>query len=124
MSTTTTTSTFDAGALRRAFENHDAAGLAALYAHDATVELADAQNTPSRPLRLEGREAIRAHLEDVLAREMTHAVDVVAVGEDAVGYSLRCAYPDGTRVLCAATAQLRDGRIIREIGVQAWDAGS
>jgi ketosteroid isomerase-like protein len=121
---TTTTSTFDAGALRRAFENHDAAGLAALYADDATVELADAQNTPSRPLRLEGREAIRAHLEDVLAREMTHAVDVVAVGEDAVGYSLRCAYPDGTRVLCAATAQLRDGRIIREIGVQAWDAGS
>jgi ketosteroid isomerase-like protein len=121
---TTTTSTFDAGALRRAFENHDAAGLAALYADDATVELADAQNTPSRPLRLEGREAIRTHLEDVLAREMTHAVDVVAVGEDAVGYSLRCAYPDGTRVLCAATAQLRDGRIIREIGVQAWDAGS
>jgi ketosteroid isomerase-like protein len=121
---TTTTSTFDAGALRRAFENHDAAGLLALYADDATVEVADAQNTPSRPLRLEGREAIRAHLEDVLAREMTHAVDVVAVGEDAVGYSLRCAYPDGTRVLCAATAQLRDGRIIREIGVQAWDAGS
>jgi ketosteroid isomerase-like protein len=119
---TTTTSTFDAGALRRAFENHDAAGLLALYADDATVEVADAQNTPSRPLRLEGREAIRAHLEDVLAREMTHAVDVVAVGEDAVGYSLRCAYPDGTRVLCAATAQLRDGRIIREVGVQAWDA--
>jgi ketosteroid isomerase-like protein len=120
---TTTTSTFDAGALRRAFENHDAAGLLALYADDATVEVADPQNTPSRPLRLEGREAIRAHLEDVLAREMTHAVDVVAVGEDAVGYSLRCAYPDGTRVLCAATAQLRDGRIIREVGVQAWDAG-
>jgi ketosteroid isomerase-like protein len=120
---TITTSTFDAGALRRAFENHDAAGLVALYAADATIEIADAQNTPSRPLRLEGREAIRAHLEDVLAREMTHTVDIVAVGDDAVGYSLRCAYPDGTRVLCAASAQLRDGRIIREVGVQAWDAG-
>jgi ketosteroid isomerase-like protein len=124
MSTTTPTSSFDAGVLRRAFENHDPAGLLALYADDATIELADARNTPSRPLRLEGREAIRAHLEDVLARDMTHAVDVVAVGEDAVGYSLRCAYPDGTRVLCAATAQLRDGRIVREVGVQVWDAGN
>jgi ketosteroid isomerase-like protein len=122
MSTTTTSrSPFDADALRRAFENHDAAGLLALYADDATVELADARNTPSRPLRLEGREAIRAHLEDVLGRELTHVVDIVAVGDDAVGYSLRCAYPDGTRVLCAATARLRDGRIVREVGVQAWD---
>ena len=42
---------------------------------------------------------------------MTHSVEAVVVGDDALGYSIRCAYPDGTRVLCVATATLRDGRI-------------
>ena len=31
-------------------------------------------------------------------------------------------YADGTKVVCSATAELRDGRIVREVGVQAWDA--
>ncbi|MEA2246225.1 MAG: hypothetical protein QOH46_754 [Solirubrobacteraceae bacterium] len=124
MSTTTTTSTFDAAALRRAFESKDPEQLLGLYADDATVEVVDQRNTPSSPQRHDGREAIRAHIEDLLAREMTHKVETVAVGADAVGYSVRCAYPDGTRVVCAATAQLRDGKIVRELGVQAWDGGS
>ena len=123
MSTTTSTHTkFDVAALRRGFADHDAGALASLYAQDAVVEIADAQNPPSRPGRIEGRDAIRAHLEDILARDMTHEVDIIAVGEDSVGYSLRCAYPDGKRVLCATTLQLRDGRVVREVGVQAWDA--
>ena len=44
------------------------------------------------------------------------------VGPDAIAYTLRCRYPDGTRVLCSATARLRDGVIVEEVGVQAWDA--
>jgi hypothetical protein len=58
----------------------------------------------------------------VYARDMSHEVDLVAAGPDAIGYAVRCAYPDGTRVLCSAVAQLRDGRIVREVGVQAWDS--
>ena len=122
MSTTDITTTFDVAALRRGFAQHDAGALASLYAPDAVVEIADANNPPSRPSRLEGRDAIRTQLEDVLARDMTHELDIVAVGDGAVGYSLRCAYPDGTRVLCVSTAQLRDGKIVREVGVQAWDS--
>jgi ketosteroid isomerase-like protein len=123
MTTTThTPTTFDAEALRRGMRDHDPAAILALYADDATIELVDARNTPSAPLRVAGREAIRAHLEDVLGRDMTHAVDVVAVSPDAIGYAVRCRYPDGTNVVCSAVAELRDGRIVRELGVQAWDA--
>lgn len=123
MSSTTTTSstTFDTGALRRAFRDQDPAPLLDLYAADATIELVDARNQPSNPRRLEGREAIRAHLEDVFGRDMTHTVDIVAAGDAAAAYSLRCEYSDGTRVVCAAVAELRDGKIVREVGVQAWD---
>jgi ketosteroid isomerase-like protein len=121
---TITTPTFDAAALRRAFHTKDAEELAALYAEDATVEIVDALNPPSSPQRHEGRAAVRAHLEDILGRDMSHALDLVAVGDDSLGYSVRCEYPDGTRVVCVATAQLRDGKIVRELGVQAWDGGS
>ena len=55
---------------------------------------------------------------------MTHAVDIVAIGDDALGFSVRCTYPDGTRVVCVATAQLRDGAIVRQVAAQAWDSAA
>jgi ketosteroid isomerase-like protein len=122
MTAPTTTSPFDAAAMRRAFDARDAGALLALYADDAAIELVDQQNPPSRPRRIQGKEALRAHLEDVFSRDMTHELDLVAVSPESVGYSLRCRYADGTRVTCAATGALRDGRIVREVGVQAWDS--
>jgi hypothetical protein len=41
-------------------------------------------------------------------------VGTVAVGTDAIGYTIHCEYPDGTKVLCAGVAELRDGKIARE----------
>lgn len=117
----TTTSRIDA-ALRGAYANRDASALLALYAEDATVEIVDAVHTPSRPHVLRGRDALRAHFEDLLARDMTHEADIVVATGDALAYSLRCTYVDGgTKVVCAATAEVRDGLIARELGVQAWD---
>jgi ketosteroid isomerase-like protein len=123
MSTITTHTTLDGDALRRAFSDRDAAALTGLYADAATIEVADAQTTPSSPLKVEGREAIRAYFDDVFARDMTHAVDTLAITEDSAGFSVRCAYPDGIRVVCVATAQLRDGLIVRQLVAQAWDSG-
>ncbi len=120
--TTIPTSTFDAATLRRAYSGRDLESLLADYADDATVEIVDAQNTPSKPVRLEGKHAIREFFSDVLARDMTHEVDIVAVGDDSAGYVLRCAYPDGTKVVCSSASELRDGKIVREVVVQAWDA--
>ena len=120
--TTIPTSSIDAAALRRAYSDRNAEALLAFYADDASVELVDAQNTPSHPRRIEGRDALRAHFEDVFSRDMTHDVDLVAASPDALGYSVRCRYADGMRVVCTATAEVRDGRIVREVGVQAWDA--
>ena len=42
-----THTTLDGAALRRAFSDRDADGLTALYADDATIEVADAENPPS-----------------------------------------------------------------------------
>jgi ketosteroid isomerase-like protein len=120
--TTIPTATFDVSALRTAFANRDAGALLSLYSEDATVELIDSMRTPSDPRRLAGREQLRAHFEDVFSRDMTHAVDIAVASEDALGYSLRCTYAGGMKVVCVSSAELRDGRIAREVGVQAWDA--
>jgi ketosteroid isomerase-like protein len=122
MTTISTPATFDADALRRAFEQRDVSSLAALYSDDATLEFVDAEHPPSRPQRVQGREAVDAHIAELFARDMTHRVQDVVLGEDALGYSIHCAYPDGTRVVCVATATLRDGRIARQLAAQAWDA--
>jgi hypothetical protein len=120
--TTIPTSSFDVAAMRRAFADRDADAAVALYADDASIELVDANNTPSRPRRIIGKDALRAHFEDVFSRDLTHELDIVAASPDSIGYSVRCRYADGMRVLCVATSQLKDGHIVREVGVQAWDA--
>ena len=118
-----THTTLDGAALRRAFSDRDGGALTALYAVDATIEVADAQNPPSAPLKVQGRDEIRAYFEDIFARDMTHEVDRVAVAGDSAGFSVRCVYPDGLRVLCVATAELSDGLIVRQLSAQAWDSG-
>jgi ketosteroid isomerase-like protein len=122
MTSITTHTTLDGAALRRAFSNRDGAALTALYADDATIEVADAENTPSAPLKVEGREAIRAYFEDIFGRDMTHDVHTVAISGDSAGFSVRCVYSDGLRVLCVATAEVSDGLIVRQLSAQAWDS--
>lgn len=122
MTTTTHThTTFDVGALRSGIEQRDAGAVTGLYAPDASIEITDADHGPSRPLRIAGAEAIAAHFADVYGRDMEHRVELAGATGDTVGYTVRCAYPDGTLVRCVAMAELRDGRIAREVVAQAWD---
>jgi hypothetical protein len=118
----TTASTFDAQALKRAIEERNAAAQVELFADDAVVETIDATNPPSNPLVLKGRDAIGDFLADIASRDMTHKVSGLVVDGDRGSYTIDCTYPDGNKVLCMATVELRDGRIVRQRGVQVWDA--
>ena len=111
----------DFAALKRAVEERDAEAQLALYADDAEVRLVDRVNTPRSPRVLRGREEIRDWIEDICARDMTHAVQTPVLGEDAVAFTEECRYPDGTNVLCVTVAEVSDGRIVRQVGIQAWD---
>jgi ketosteroid isomerase-like protein len=119
---TSITQTFDFTKLKRALEQRDATAQLALYAEDAEVTLVDRINTPGTPRVLRGREEIRGWIEDICERDMTHRVEMQVVGDGGAAFTEACRYPDGTNVLCAAVLELRDGRIARELGVQAWDA--
>jgi ketosteroid isomerase-like protein len=117
----TTATTFDTGELKRAIEERDAAAQTAMFAEDAEYIQVDKANPPSKPERLSGRAAIGERLADVFGRDMTHEVSGLVQDGDNVSYTINCRYPDGTRVLCMASLELRDGQIARQTGIQAWD---
>jgi ketosteroid isomerase-like protein len=111
----------DFEAMRRAIEQLDADLLISLYADDAELRIVNRYTTPSSPRELQGNEEIAEYLRDVCGRAMTHRVENEVVGEDRVAFNEACEYPDGTRVLCAATLEVRDGKIHRQVNVEAWD---
>lgn len=120
MSTATST-TFDLQRLARAIEERDAAGQLELYADDAEVTLVDRETPPGSPRVLHGKGEVRTWIEDVCGRDMTHHVGDQVLGEDRVAFTQACRYPDGAKVLCATVADLRDGKIARQVAVAAWD---
>lgn len=111
----------DFEALRQAIERRDAEALAGFYADDAEVLTVNRNSTPSSPEVLRGKEQIGEYLRDVCGREMTHRVENEVIGEDRIAFQEACEYPDGTRVLGAEMLDVRDGKIVRQLNVEAWD---
>jgi ketosteroid isomerase-like protein len=112
---------FDFEALRRGVEQLDAELLIGLYAGDAELRIVNRYTTPSSPRELHGNEEIAEYLRDVCGRAMTHRIENEVVGENRVAFNEACEYPDGTKVFCAATLEVRDGKISRQVNVEAWD---
>lgn len=112
---------FDFEAMRRAIEQLDAEALVGLYADDAELRIVNKSTTPSSPRELRGREEITEYLRDVCGRAMTHHIENEVIGEDRVAFNEACEYPDGTKVLAATTLDVRDGKVVRQINVEAWD---
>ena len=111
----------DFEALRQAIENLDAQLLVSLYADDAEMQTVNRYTTPSSPKVLKGKEQIAEYLRDVCGRAMTHRIENEVISEGRVAFNEACEYPDGTRVLGATTLEVRDGKIVRQVNVEAWD---
>lgn len=111
----------DGAAIKKAIEGREGKLLAGFYADDAVVRIIDRNNPPSKPLEIRGQKAIGAFWDDVCGRAMTHNVEMTVAQGDHLAFTEACAYPDGTRVFCAAMLDLSGGRIVRQTVVQAWD---
>jgi len=112
---------FDTEALRRGIEGEDTTALLSLYADDAEIRVVDRNTQPSHPKVLHGRDQISEMLSDVYSRDMTHHLDQCVVQGDHVAFTESCEYPDGVRVLAESMITLRDGKIVGQTLIQAWD---
>ncbi|MER5635706.1 nuclear transport factor 2 family protein [Kitasatospora sp. NPDC002227] len=115
------TTAFDTEALRMGIEGRKASTLLSLYADDAEMRMVDHRSQPSHPMVAHGRTEIDAVLSDVYSRDMTHKLESVIVGDGHIAWMESCEYPDGTKVLCNAMGNIKDGKITDLTGIQAWD---
>jgi ketosteroid isomerase-like protein len=107
--------------IKRAIEGRDANALAAFYAENALLQIIDHENPPSKPRRLEGKQAIAAYYDDVCGRAMSHRVEAGVTDGDKLAFTQACTYPDGSKVFCVAMLEIEAGKIVRQTAVQAWD---
>jgi ketosteroid isomerase-like protein len=108
-------------AIKRAIETRDGRKLASFYADEAVVRLIDHYNPPSRPRDIKGKAAISTYWDDVCSRTMTHTVEVTVAEGNRLAFTQACAYPDGNKVFCSAMLDLKDGKIVHQTVVQAFD---
>ena len=73
-----TITTFDLDRFTRAAEERDAATQLSMYGPDAVVTITDKISQPGSPRVLGTREEIKAWLEDMFGRDMTHTVQAHA----------------------------------------------
>ena len=117
----TTLNTLSVAELKRAIEGRDAKALAGFYDDNAVLRIIDHDNSPSKPRELRGKAAIAAYYDDVCGRAMTHRMESGITDGKQLAYTQVCTYPEGGRVFCAAMLELKDGKIVRQTAVQAWD---
>ncbi len=111
----------DFEAMRSGIEHSDFDALIGFYADDAELRVVNKNTTPSSPFELHGKEEIAEMLRDVCGRAMTHHVEDEVIGESRIAFNEACEYPDGVRVLTAMTLDVRDGKISRQVNIEAWD---
>ena len=70
---------------------------------------------------LRTRDEIKAWLEDVYCRDMTHRVQHRVNDETGAAYTQACRYADGTNVLCATVIELDGGVISGQTVLEVWD---
>lgn len=81
----------------------------------------DQRTPPSSPTVRRGRDAVSELLRGVAERGIkTTVLDGLLAG-DRGAIAIRCEYPHGGLVRENALIHIRDGKIVRWEGVQAWD---
>jgi ketosteroid isomerase-like protein len=119
MSTITHASPFDVAALRRAPD--PIAALEAALADDVEWIEIDRRTPPASPSVTRGRAAVIANVRAAHARGLVSRVTDGFATADRAALTVTCTYPTGEQVVCNVLADVRDGRIVRWAGVQAWD---
>jgi len=107
--------------MRRAIEQRDGPLLSSLYADDAVLKIVDRLHPPSAPMEIRGKSAITESFNDICGRAISHRIEQNVIGDKSTAFTEACEYPDGNRVLCSALLDWRDGKVIRQVNVQAWD---
>jgi ketosteroid isomerase-like protein len=112
---------FDFAGFKRAFEAKDYAAWIGYYAGDAVWTEYRALNPPRDPNVMNGRAAIDAFLQRICAMDFTIRFDDEIVAGDRAAFRFIVTFPDGKLVYEHAMLDTADGKVTRQVEVEAWD---
>jgi ketosteroid isomerase-like protein len=112
---------FDFDAYRAAFEAKDVAPWLAFYADDAEWLEYRHSDPPRAPSVMRGKAEIGAFLERVAALPLTIELSREVLAADRIAFACLVTFDDGKQILEHVIADLREGRIVRHVEVEAWD---
>jgi ketosteroid isomerase-like protein len=112
---------FDFPAFKRAFEAQDVEAWLAFFAPDAEWWEYRPDAPPRSPIKMVGREAIRAKLASVAGLGIEQAISDEVIGEERIAFAFWVAEPDGGHLIEHVILHLADGKIARQVDVEAWD---
>jgi ketosteroid isomerase-like protein len=112
---------FDFAAFKRAFVTQDVPAWLAFFAGDAEW-LEYRHNAPPRaPNRMIGKQEIGDFLARVQASGVTLTLEDEVVGPNRAAFCVWVTFPDGSRIIENIIIHFEDGRITRQVDVEAWD---
>ena len=119
--TVETTTSFDLGTLKRAYEVWDIEALLGLYADDVELIQIDRDNPPGSPRSRHGKDVIRGMFEHCAAIGAKAKVENGVAGHDRAAATITCEFPGGRKVVANSILEIENGLIVRERDVQAGD---
>jgi hypothetical protein len=111
----------DLDAITNAVDNGGVAALADYATDDIELREVDQTTPPAAPAVYRGREALSALAEELERRGVRMRIDDGFIAGDRGALRVVCTHPDGKQVVEHTLLTLRDGKVARWSGVQAWD---
>jgi ketosteroid isomerase-like protein len=116
-----TLSEFAFAAFKRAFEDKDFDSWVAFYADDAEWIEYRHFSPPRSPDRMVGRQQIAEFLERICGANLGITIADEVIGPDRVAFSVDCTLPDGKHIFEHVIAHFENGKISRQVDVEASD---
>lgn len=112
---------FDFSAFKDAFERKDAQRWAQFYADDAEWIEYKPSAPPRDPFRMVGRKRIAEFIASLEKSDIKISLSNEVLGRERVAFSVDVTLPDGKRVFEHTIVHIEDGKIARQVDVEAWD---
>jgi len=112
---------FDLASYKRAFEAKDVEAWIAFYAEDAEWIEYTPEAPPREPAVMRGKAAILEFLRGVAADPVKLSISDELTDGDRAAFMVTCELGEGRRAIENTVLTLRDGLIVRQVEVEAWD---
>jgi hypothetical protein len=112
---------FDFAAFKDAFERKHLDRWLPFYADDAEWIEYRHFSPPRAPNRMIGKQQIAEFLAGVCEADLEITMADEMIAADRIAFSIDVALPDGRHIFEHVIARIEDGKVVRQVDVEAWD---